>query len=153
MLHVGLDIHSTRITICALDDRGQVVRRARVRTTEEMLATLRDPHRFKDAEAVGRDGDEGLSRVQSARRRTVLPVWATARRRRRRDHPSSQAEHEFSPRERLTLRFMGSMNACVCTGSGSSRRPECCEGLRLAGAAGGGGATCYWTGRAASGSS
>ena len=42
MLHVGLDIHSTRITICALGDRGLVVRRARVRSTEEMLATLRD---------------------------------------------------------------------------------------------------------------
>src|SRR6187399_1156153 len=40
MLHVGLDIHSTRITICALDERGQVVRRAQVRTTEEMLRVL-----------------------------------------------------------------------------------------------------------------
>ena len=48
MLHVGLDIHTTRITICALDDRGQVARRAQVRTTEEMLATLRDlPDRFE----------------------------------------------------------------------------------------------------------
>src|SRR5215218_871703 len=48
MLHVGLDIHSTRITTCALDDRGQVVRRAQVRTTEEMLATLNGlPDRFE----------------------------------------------------------------------------------------------------------
>src|SRR5207248_10799344 len=48
MLHVGLDIHSTRITICALDDRGQVVRRAQVRTIEEMLATLKAlPDRFE----------------------------------------------------------------------------------------------------------
>jgi transposase len=48
MLHVGLDIHSTRITICALDERGQVVRRAQVRTIEEMLTTLKDlPDRFE----------------------------------------------------------------------------------------------------------
>src|SRR5262245_57961401 len=48
MLHVGLDIHSTRITICALDDRGQVVRRAQVRTIEEMLTTLKAlPDRFE----------------------------------------------------------------------------------------------------------
>ena len=48
MLHVGLDIHSTRITICALNERGQVVRRAQVRTIEEMLTTLKDlPDRFE----------------------------------------------------------------------------------------------------------
>src|SRR5947208_8362736 len=48
MLHVGLDIHSNRITICALDERGQVVRRAQVRTTEEMLTTLKAlPDRFE----------------------------------------------------------------------------------------------------------
>src|SRR5438552_2966551 len=48
MLHVGLDIHSTRITICALDDRGQVAHRAQVRTLEEMLATLKGlPDRFE----------------------------------------------------------------------------------------------------------
>src|SRR5215475_4667835 len=48
MLHVGLDIHSTRITICVLNETGQVVRRARVRTTEEMLATLKAlPDRFE----------------------------------------------------------------------------------------------------------
>jgi len=28
MLYVGLDIHSTRISICALNQTGQVVRRA-----------------------------------------------------------------------------------------------------------------------------
>jgi transposase len=48
MLHVGLDIHSTRITICVLDERGQVVRRAQVRTIEEMLAVLKGlPDRFE----------------------------------------------------------------------------------------------------------
>src|SRR5262245_30130624 len=48
MLHVGLDIHSTRITICVLGETGQVVRRAQVRTLEEVLATLKDlPDRFE----------------------------------------------------------------------------------------------------------
>src|SRR4051812_27552773 len=48
MLHVGLDIHTTRITICVLDGTGQVVRRAQARTIEEMLATLKGlPDRFE----------------------------------------------------------------------------------------------------------
>src|SRR5438552_2821053 len=48
MLHVGLDIHSTRITICVLGETGQVVHRAQVRTIEEMLATLKGlPDRFE----------------------------------------------------------------------------------------------------------
>ena len=48
MFHVGLDIHSTRITICVLGETGQVVHRAQVRTIEEMLATLKDlPDRFE----------------------------------------------------------------------------------------------------------
>jgi transposase len=48
MLHVGLDIHSSRITICVLGPTGQVVRRAQVRTIEEMLATLGGlPDRFE----------------------------------------------------------------------------------------------------------
>ena len=41
MLYVGLDIHSTRISVCALNETGQVVRRAQVRGVEEMLATLK----------------------------------------------------------------------------------------------------------------
>jgi transposase len=48
MFHVGLDIHSTRITICVLGETGQVVHRAQVRTIEEMLATLKGrPDRFE----------------------------------------------------------------------------------------------------------
>jgi transposase len=43
MFHVGLDIHSTRTTVCALGEAGQVVHRAQVRTIEEVLATLRGP--------------------------------------------------------------------------------------------------------------
>jgi transposase len=48
MLHVGLDIHTTRITICALDERGQVVHRSQVRGIEPMLTTLEGlPDRFE----------------------------------------------------------------------------------------------------------
>jgi transposase len=48
MLRVGLDIHTTRITICALGETGQVVRRAQVRTIEEMVRVLKDlPDRFE----------------------------------------------------------------------------------------------------------
>src|SRR3954453_12326518 len=48
MFHVGLDIHSTRITICVLNETGQVVHRSQVRGLEEMLATLKGlPDRFE----------------------------------------------------------------------------------------------------------
>src|SRR5262249_28436530 len=48
MFHVGLDIHSTRITICVLNETGQVVHRAQVRGIEEVLATLQGlPDRFE----------------------------------------------------------------------------------------------------------
>lgn len=48
MFHVGLDIHSTRISICALNETGQVVHRCQVRGIEEMLATLKGlPDRFE----------------------------------------------------------------------------------------------------------
>jgi predicted NBD/HSP70 family sugar kinase len=42
MFHVGLDIHSTRISVCALNGTGQVVHRSQVRTTEEMVRVLKD---------------------------------------------------------------------------------------------------------------
>ena len=41
MLYVGLDIHSKRIAICALDEKGQVVHRSQVRGIEEMLRALK----------------------------------------------------------------------------------------------------------------
>jgi transposase len=48
MLHIGLDIHSTRISICVLNGTGQVVHRSQVRGIEEMLATLKGlPDRFE----------------------------------------------------------------------------------------------------------
>jgi transposase len=48
MFHVGLDIHSTRIVICALKETGQVFHRSQVRSIEEMLRVLEDlPERFE----------------------------------------------------------------------------------------------------------
>ena len=48
MLHVGLDIHTTRISICVLDERGQVIHRSQVRGIEPMLTTLKGlPDRFE----------------------------------------------------------------------------------------------------------
>ena len=48
MFHVGLDIHSTRISICVLSETGQVAHRSQVRGIEEMLATLKGlPDRFE----------------------------------------------------------------------------------------------------------
>ena len=48
MFPVGLDIHSTHITICVLGETGQVFRRRRVRGLEEMLGVLRGlPDRFE----------------------------------------------------------------------------------------------------------
>jgi transposase len=42
MFHVGLDIHSARISICVLNETGQVAHRSQVRGIKEMLATLKD---------------------------------------------------------------------------------------------------------------
>ena len=48
MYHVGLDIHTTRISICVLDEAGQRVRRCQVRGIEEMLRILKGlPDRFE----------------------------------------------------------------------------------------------------------
>jgi transposase len=48
MFHVGLDIHSTRISICVLNETGQIARRAQVRGVEEMLRVLKGlPDRFE----------------------------------------------------------------------------------------------------------
>jgi transposase len=48
MFHVGLDIHSTRISICVLNETGQVVHRSQVRGVDEMLGVLkRLPGRFQ----------------------------------------------------------------------------------------------------------
>ena len=37
MFYVGLDIHDKRIAICVLNETGQIVRRAQVRTIDEMI--------------------------------------------------------------------------------------------------------------------
>jgi transposase len=48
MLYVGLDIHDKRIAICVLGETGQVVRRAQVRTIDEMMRILEAlPDRFE----------------------------------------------------------------------------------------------------------
>src|SRR5262249_54933696 len=48
MFYVGLDIHTKRIAICALNETGQVVHRSQVRSSEEMLRTLNGlPDRFE----------------------------------------------------------------------------------------------------------
>ena len=40
MFYVGLDIHDKRIAICVLSQTGQIVRRAQVRTIDEMMRIL-----------------------------------------------------------------------------------------------------------------
>ena len=48
MFHVGLDIHTQRIAICALDEKGQVVHRSQVRTIQELVRVLTGlPDRFE----------------------------------------------------------------------------------------------------------
>ncbi len=48
MLHVGLDIHSKHISICVLNETGQVVQRSRVRTIQQLMQTLTGlPDRFE----------------------------------------------------------------------------------------------------------
>ena len=43
MLYVGLDIHDKRIAICVLGETGPIVRRAQVRTIDEMMRVLKAP--------------------------------------------------------------------------------------------------------------
>jgi hypothetical protein len=48
MFYIRLDIHSTRTSVCALNETGQVVHRSQVRTIEEMARVLKDlPDRFE----------------------------------------------------------------------------------------------------------
>jgi transposase len=48
MFYVGLDIHTKHIAICVLSEKGQLVRRALVRTIEEMMRILKSlPDRFE----------------------------------------------------------------------------------------------------------
>jgi hypothetical protein len=48
MFYVGLDIHDKRIAICVLSENGHVVRRAQVRTIDEMMRILQAlPDRFE----------------------------------------------------------------------------------------------------------
>ena len=48
MFHIGLDIHSKRISVCVLSETGQVARRSQVRTIDEMMRILEGlPDRFE----------------------------------------------------------------------------------------------------------
>src|SRR5437588_585893 len=48
MFHVGLDIHTKRISICALDEKGQVVHRSQVRSLQDLVRVLTGlPDRFE----------------------------------------------------------------------------------------------------------
>jgi hypothetical protein len=48
MYYVGLDIYTTRISICVLNETGQPMRRCQVRGIQEMLAVLKAlPDRFE----------------------------------------------------------------------------------------------------------
>jgi transposase len=48
MLYVGLDLHDERIAICVLGETGQIVRRAQIRTIDEMMRILQAlPDRFE----------------------------------------------------------------------------------------------------------
>lgn len=48
MLHVGLDIHTQRIAICALNEKGQVVHRSQVRGLQDLFRVLTGkPDRFE----------------------------------------------------------------------------------------------------------
>jgi transposase len=40
MFYVGLDIHARQITICVLDDKGQVFQRCQVRQLDELMSFL-----------------------------------------------------------------------------------------------------------------
>jgi len=48
MFYVGLDIHTKRISICALDEKGQLVHRSQVRNIADMVRILKElPDRFE----------------------------------------------------------------------------------------------------------
>jgi len=48
MFYVGLDIHNTRIAICAINETGMVVHRSQVRSVQEMVRALQGlPDRFE----------------------------------------------------------------------------------------------------------
>src|SRR5262245_33954074 len=54
MFHVGLDIHSKYVSICALGETGQVALRCRVRGFQEVLRVLRGlPGRFEACHEAG----------------------------------------------------------------------------------------------------
>jgi len=48
MFYVGLDIHANHISVCALNEKGQIAHRSQVRSIEEMMRILKGlPDRFE----------------------------------------------------------------------------------------------------------
>jgi hypothetical protein len=56
MFYVGLDIHTKRISICALSETGRVARRSRVRSIEYFPPTKGESQRTGDSREVTRSG-------------------------------------------------------------------------------------------------
>jgi hypothetical protein len=74
MFYVGLDIHDKRIAICVPGGTGQNVRRAQVRTTDEMMRILEAlPDRFEVCyEASCGYGDRGFLMDVGPKRRSMV---------------------------------------------------------------------------------
>src|SRR5258707_13484037 len=71
MFYVGLDIHSTRISICAINETGQVVHRSQVRSVEEMLRALKG---LPDRNEVGYETSCGYGHYHDLLRPLVARV-------------------------------------------------------------------------------
>jgi hypothetical protein len=48
MFYVGLDIHTKRISICALDEKGQLVHRSQGRNITDMMQSSKNQAHFYD---------------------------------------------------------------------------------------------------------
>jgi transposase len=76
MLSVGLDIDSTRISVCVRNGTGRVVHRSQVRGIEDLLRVLKDlPDRFEvgSEASCGSGHDHDLLRPLATRVRVAHP--------------------------------------------------------------------------------
>jgi len=91
MFYVGLDIHSKQISICVLNETGQVVHRTQVRAINQMMRILEglpDPFEVCYEARCGYDNCH-VSNARPTRRRIsvatptalLTPVWYKIRRR------------------------------------------------------------------------
>jgi len=77
MHYVGLDIHSKHISICVLNETGQLVNRARVRAVQQMMQILAGlPDRFEVCyeASCGYGHYHDLLRPVASRVATSLPL-------------------------------------------------------------------------------